>query len=146
MSIEIITSLITTVVALVGSSLALIEYRKQGKNRQIDTLIALRTTFEEVSRRHDLLTRLANDDPSLSTMSFADRAEILGLLEMVAAALRSKSLDLTHVHNFFGYYAIRIAASEHFLEGIPKDSIYWKEFSAFAERMKAVEANLISKA
>ena len=83
---------------------------------------------------------------SLLTMSFADRAEILGLLEMVAAALRSKGLDLTHVHNFFGCYAIRIAASAHFLPGIPKDSIYWKEFSAFAERMKAVEAKLAAKA
>jgi len=88
MIFETLTSLITTAVALLGSSIALIEYRRQGKNRRFGSLLGLRKDFEELALRNDLLTKLVAGDTAIGEMSFVTRAEILGRLEIVAAGLQ----------------------------------------------------------
>jgi hypothetical protein len=123
-----------------GFTLGYLEYRRQGLWRQLETLIAWRTSFETLAKQHGLLDKLANNHPSLAAIPFTDRAEILGLLEGIAIALENRQLDEQQVFNFFGFYTCRLKESANFMEGIPEQSIYWQRFFKFADRMARLEA------
>jgi hypothetical protein len=82
--------------------------------------------------------RLEQDDPALADIPFADRAEMIGLLEGIELAVQNRSMDEKQVKNFFGYYASRIPASRYFLHDFPTDSSSWQVFTRFAKKMNQI--------
>jgi hypothetical protein len=145
MNIETIISSLTLLLGACGFTVAYLEYKRQGHYRQMETLLAWRTSFEALARKHELLEKLTNDHPSLATIPLTDKAEIIGLLEGIAIALETRQLDEQQVYNFFGFYTCRLKESAHFMEGIEQQSIYWKRFFNFADRMACLESKHLNE-
>jgi hypothetical protein len=138
MKIELIIKIATLLCASCGFLVAFMEYRRQGRTSRLATLLAWRNSFEDLARKHNLVERLEQDDPALADIPFADRAEMIGLLEGIELAVQNRIMDEKQVQNFFGYYASKIPASIYFLHDFPTDSPSWQVFTRFAKRMNRI--------
>ena len=54
--------------------------------------------------------------------------------------LNSKLINSDVAHYMFGYYAVRCINSNHFWQGMEKESPYWALFQHFAKCMKEFES------
>jgi hypothetical protein len=143
--VTLVFSGVTMLTAVLGTVVGLRQFSRQVRNRHLETAIQLRDKVKDFNLKHDLFSKLSDDDASLAQIDISERMNMLGTLEIVGLALKSGALDENMAANFFGFYAVNIRKSEYFLKGILVDSVYWREFSDFARRMEKHEQRQVSK-
>jgi hypothetical protein len=118
----------------------------QNRIKRYEKYVELEKTFDEDETFVRLINLLENDDPELNKLKIEDKYQYLGFIEHVAIAVSNRIITEDVAFNMFGYYAIRAHDSANFAkvgcDKIDFDSIYWRIFKQFVQRMKEVEADL----
>jgi len=141
----------STAAGLATVGTALVEYRRQGRQKRAEQFFALREKLkgsEEFRRVAELLDIAAStqgqacDDANRELLAtpFSIKRDYLGLFEDVALALNSGLVDLKVAHYMFGYYAILCRDSDAFWSDVNRLSPYWSVFNDFCDQLAAVSA------
>ncbi len=117
----------------------LAEYIRQGHQRRAENFVQMRRRFLETPQYRQILDKLAVDDITLGQESIQEKRNFIGFLEEVALMVNSRLIRREVAHYMFGYYVLLAAKSEHFWEGLDKDSEYWTVFRKFAKDMSEMK-------
>ena len=124
------------VVALTTFLTGVLEYVRQGHQHRAQNFVQMRRRFLETPEYRRILDQLAKDDPSLRNESVQEKRNFVGFLEEVALMVNSKLIKREVAHYMFGYYVLLTARSQHFWEGLDRDSQYWTVFRGFSDEME----------
>ncbi len=133
---SVVGALIATATLVKG----LCEYQKQTALRRAEHFFKLRERLKENESFKEICNLLDHDDPKIAETPFEDKRDFLGLFEEVALALNSGLIRAPVAQYMFGYYAIRCWDDDNFWKDVDRDSLYWRLFRHFVEKMKSIES------
>lgn len=136
--------IIAGAVTLITFMMGVIQYARQGHDARASQFVQMRRRFLEDPAFRELLNLLAKDDPRLGQMPVQDRRNFVGFFEEVALMVNSRIIKPAVAHYMFGYYVLLVDRSEHFWEGLDRNSVYWEVFRRFAQQMKSVKSDAIA--
>lgn len=136
--------IIAGAVTLITFMMGVIQYARQGHDARATQFVQMRRRFLEDPAFRELLNLLATDDPRLTQMPIQDRRNFVGFFEEVALMVNSRIIKPAVAHYMFGYYVLLVDRSEHFWEGLDRNSVYWEVFRQFAQQMKSVKSDAIA--
>ena len=138
--------LLGTIIAAIGVTVAAVvairgylEFKSQNILRRFEKFLEIRRHFKENSDFRKICNLLDDNDPRLSSLPFETKKDFLGAFEDIALMNNSGLINDQIAHYMFGYYAIRCYESEFFWSDVNRESPYWKLFSSFAKKMRAIE-------
>lgn len=140
-----VSIIIAGAVTLITFMMGVIQYARQGHDARATQFVQMRRRFLEDPAFRELLNLLARDDPRLAEMPIQDRRNFVGFFEEVALMVNSKIIKPGVAHYMFGYYVLLVDRSEHFWEGLDRNSVYWQVFRGFAEQMRSVKSDALAK-
>jgi hypothetical protein len=138
-----LSTVIGAVVAAFTLAKALFEYIRQNAAKRAEFFITMRARLKENETFRNLLDQIEHDDPNLGGIDFKEKRDLLGFFEEIALMLNSGIVRADVAHYMFGYYAIRCWESEHFWQGVNRESQYWSAFADFVVRMKSIEQEFV---
>ncbi len=139
-----VSIIIAGAVTLITFMMGVIQYARQGHDARASQFVQMRRRFLEDPAFRELLNLLARDDPRLAQMPIQDRRNFVGFFEEVALMVNSRIIKPGVAHYMFGYYVRLVDRSEHFWEGLDRDSVYWQVFRQFAHQMRVVKEDALA--
>lgn len=140
-----VSIIVAGVVTLITFMMGVIQYTRQGHDARATQFVQMRRRFLEDPAFRELLNLLASDDPKLAQMPIQDRRNFVGFFEEVALMVNSKIIKPGVAHYMFGYYVLLVDRSEHFWEGLDRQSVYWEVFRQFAAQMRSVKGHALAR-
>ncbi len=137
-SIGIVASIFTAL-------LAVLEYKKQGKQKRVELLEHYRMKFQTDEYCKAINPLIEEDSENLKNVDQMHKYYYLGLFEELAVLINSRIIRVDTVYYFFGYYALNTWKSENFWGTVNRNSIYWKEFSNFVKLMEQTESEVLKR-
>jgi hypothetical protein len=134
--------IIGTAVATFTLVKAVFEYTRQNAQKRAEHYTYLREEFQKNGRFGEFFALLDNDDPSLASLSFDKKQDLIGFYEDIALAVNSGLLRKEVAHYMFAYYALRCWDSNHFWNDLNRESHYWMIFRHFVQDMKRIQNEL----
>ena len=143
--LTIIVASFAGLVALGTFIKAILEYRLQGRQKRAELFDKFKTTLKTEPRIVNINSQLEDDNETLAEIPLIDRYYFLGYYEQIAIAVNSGLIDKDVAHYMFGYFALRCWDSEHFWNGINRQSYYWSVFKKFVDTMQELENRSLKK-
>lgn len=139
MDIKNLSYLMTTTVALLTFIKVVREYIIQGRQKRMELLEKYRNKFHQEDFLKNINPLIEEDSKMLRNINRIERYYYLGFFEELSTLMNSKIIRAEAIHYYFGYYTICTYESKNFWFDINKNSIYWKEFVSFVDKMKKIE-------
>jgi hypothetical protein len=90
------------------------ELSRQNALKRAEHFQVIRQRLKNNSTFKDILDLVERNDPTLRTVPFKDKRDLLGLFEEIALMLNSRLIRREVAHYMFGYYALRCYQSDDF--------------------------------
>jgi hypothetical protein len=118
-----------------------IEFRLQGTQKRAEQFLKMRDRYANFSELCEWLEHKDDEDSKkhIQEMPFRSKFDFLCLYEEIALMMNSGLIQPQVAHYMFGFYAIRCAENDVFLQGLEYESEYWSLFRDFVKQMKQVE-------
>jgi hypothetical protein len=139
-----ITAIIAVILTLITLIKGVFEYVIQGRQKRAEHFFNLRKKLKENETFKLICFQLETGDRAVSTISFADKRDFLGLFEEVAIMRNSGLINSNVAFYMFGYYALLCWNSDGFWADVNRNSIYWKIFAEFAKDAEIFQNNFAS--
>lgn len=132
-------------IALVTFVTGTLEYRRRGRQERAETFVQMRRRFQENPLFRRSLDLLSSDDPTVVEVSVQDRRNLVGFLEEVGLMVNSGLLRPEVAKLMFGVYVDLVDKSEHFWEGLNRESKDWTVFHRLRDRLRNLDVECLAR-
>lgn len=129
----------TAIVAIITLIKGYLEYKLTSTQKRSDLYERLGTKLETDETLKLIIHYLEIEDPEIKNLSRFDRYKFLRFYEDIALIMNSGLIKPEIAHYMFSYYAIQCYHSDNFWYEIERNSIYWRVFNEFVEKMENLE-------
>lgn len=133
--VNTIAIIIGTIIAICTMIKGIVEYHSSNKLKRMEFYENYRKKLKENESFKKIISCLDNKDEKIRKIPRIERYYFLGFYEDIAILEKNNLIKLDLAYYMFGYYAIRCEENKYFWDWINKDSLYWKIFIEFAEKM-----------
>jgi len=115
------------------------EYVKSNKQKRVELFKDYRNKLKENEIIKNILDLLETKNPEIRDLPKFDRYLFIGFYEEIALLVNSNLLKPEIAHYMFAYYAKLCWNNKDFWHDINRESMYWRVFKEFVEKMENLE-------
>jgi NDP-sugar pyrophosphorylase family protein len=129
----------TSIVAIITLIKGYLEYKLTSTQKRSEFYERLGTKLETDETLKLIIHYLETNDTEIRNLARFERYKFLRFYEDIALIMNSDLIKPEIAHYMFSYYAVKCFDSDDFWHDIERNSIYWRVFNEFVEKMKKME-------